>query len=51
MEAESFEVDGMGHGVMGVLHAIAEEPVDLVEVDSEIASSKVGDFCVGRSCD
>ena len=25
----------MGHGGMGVLHAIAEDLVDLVEVDSE----------------
>ena len=33
------EVGRLGHGVLGVLHAIAEEVVDFVKIDSEMMCS------------
>jgi hypothetical protein len=29
-------ISELGHGVLGVLHSVAQEPVDFVEVDGEV---------------
>lgn len=47
----AFEVGGLSHGVLGVLHAVAEEAVNFVEVDGEMSGSQVGDFRVRMNGD